>query len=216
MNSITGLPFSLLDGSGRLLCSWPEVEEGTLLSSAGGEVIDQFRQLERDAEHPLIGFIDPGFLFSVVEISPDQFILVGLVSPYRHTRAEVMEKIGEAIHPAQLQQFCDQLLKQPLVSLEKLKDVIILLTRLLGNEIPPEKILFVDNASKKLDMKLLNQSLFEQREEVEYHMPLDFETAICSAVENGDRALLERSLFAPLWSPSPLSAAGLMKKRLSA
>ena len=197
LNNITGLPFSLLDGSGRLLCSWPEVEEGTLLSSAGGEVIDQFRQLERDAEHPLIGFINPGFLFSVVEISPDQFILIGLVSPYRHTRAEVMEKIGESIHPAQLQQFCDQLLKQPLVSLEKLKDVIILLTRLLGNEIPPEKILFVDNASKKLDMKLLNQSLFEQREEVEYHVPLDFETAICSAVENGDRALLERSLFAP-------------------
>lgn len=198
LNSITNLPFALLDGSGHLIGSWPQIEEGTLISTAGGKVISQFRLLERDMDHPLIGFIDPGFLLGIIEMNPDRFILVGLVSPYQHTRAEILEKIGEAIHPEQLQKFCDQLLKQPLASLEKMKDIILLLAQLLSMEIPPENVLFVDNASRKLDINLLKQSLFEQREEASFHVPVDFGTAICTAVEAGDRALLERSLFAPM------------------
>ena len=198
LNNITGMPFSLLDGSGRLLGSWPQTEEGMLLPSAGGKPIDLFKLHERNEEHPLISFVDPGFLLGIIEFNPDRFILIGLVSPYQHTRAEILEKIGEAIHPAQLQKFCDQLLKQPLVTLEQMKDIIMLLARLLRLEISPENILFVDNATRKMDMHLLYQSLFEQREEAAHHVPVDFETAICSAVETGNRALLERSLFAPV------------------
>ncbi len=40
--------------------------------------------------------------------------------------------------------------------------------------------------------------LFDQREELEFHVPTDFETAICNAVELGNHELLHRRLAAPI------------------
>ena len=196
MHSVTGVPLSLLDGSGALLGSWPQVDEETVMPFARQAVIEDFRLQKRDAQHPLISFIDPGFLLGVAELNADRYVLLGLVSPTVQRHADILKLVGEYIHPAQLQSFCDGLLSQPLVSLEMLKDLLCLLTDLLGEPVPEENILFVDNASRKLGAELLDQSLFQQREELEFHVPMDIETAICSAVESGDRALLERSLFA--------------------
>ena len=197
LHSITGIPLSLLDGSGTILCCFPKIDEGSVAPFASAAAVEDFRLQKRDAHHPLISFIDPGFLLGVVELCADRYVLVGLVSPYVHTRADILEMVGEAIRPTHLQSFCDRLLRQPLVTLEKLKDLICLLTGLLSEPVPEGNILFVDNASRKLGTEMLEQMLFEQREEPEFHVPVDFETAICSAVEAGDRALLERSLLAP-------------------
>ncbi|MBR0041121.1 MAG: helix-turn-helix domain-containing protein [Oscillospiraceae bacterium] len=199
LNSITGIPLSLLDGEGHLLRTWPDTAAAAPRTEAGAAVIADFRLQKRDALHPLISFLDPGFLLGVAEIDPARYVLIGLVSPYVHSRADILAMVGDAIHPTQLQSYCDMLMKQPLVSLEKLKDLLCLLTALLGREVPEGNILFVDNvSSRKLGASLLDQSLFEQREEAEFHVPTDYETALCSAVEAGDRALLERSLFAPV------------------
>ena len=196
LNSITGIPFSLLNGEGRLLRTWPDASIEALQAASGAAAVEDFRLQKRDAQHPLISFMDPGFLLGVAEINPDLYVIIGLVSPYVHSRAEVLKMVSEAIHPAYLQQFCDGLLKQPLVSLEKMKDLICLMTALLGIDAAPENILFVDNVSnKKLGYSALDQSLFEQREEAEFHVPVDYETALCGAVEAGDRAMLERTLF---------------------
>lgn len=194
--SVTGIPLSLLDGRGTILCSWPQVDDETVKPFARLAAIEDFRLQKRDAQHPLISFIDPGFLLGVVEIDKDCYVLLGLVSPTAQRRADILKLVSEYIHPAHLQSFCEGLLNQPLVSLEMLKDLICLLTELLVGPVPEENILFVDNASRKLGPELLDQSLFQQREELEFHVPMDIETAICSAVESGDRAMLERSLFA--------------------
>ena len=198
LNSVTDIPLSLLNGEGHLLQAWPPAGDLTVAVEASAAAIEDFRLQKRDAQHPLISFLDPGFLLGVVELSPERYVLIGLVSPYAHSRAEILQMVGEAIHPSQLQAYCDRLLRQPPVTLEKLKDMICLLTGLTGEAVPTGNILFVDNvSSRKLGGLLLEQSLFEQREEADTHVPTDYETAICSAVEAGDRALLERSLFAP-------------------
>ena len=198
LNSITSIPLSLIDGDGHLLQTWPTADDDSLLSVSSASVIEDFRLQKRDSQHPLITFLDPGFLLGIMELNPERYVLIGLVSPYVHSREKVLKMVGDAIHPAQLSLFCDRLLSQPLVSLEKLKDLICLLSQLSGIELPEENILFVDNVSnKKLGTALLNKSIFDLREEPEFHVPLDFETALCSAVEAGDRAMLERSLFAP-------------------
>ncbi len=196
--SVTDIPLSLLDGEGHVLHTWPPAGDVTVAVESSAAAIEDFRLQKRDAQHPLISFLDPGFLLGVVELSTNRYVLIGLVSPYVHTRAEILQMVGEAIHPAQLQTYRDRLLRQPPVTLEKLKDLICLLTGLIGEAVPTGNILFVDNvSSRKLGGLLLEQSLFEQREEADTHVPTDYETAICSAVEAGDRALLERSLFAP-------------------
>ncbi len=198
LNAVTDIPFSLLDGEGRLLQTWPAFDEDALLPSCGAAAIEDFRLQKRDGAHPLISFLDPGFLLGVLELDPERYVLIGLVSPYVHSRADILKMASETVLPAHLQQYCDRLLRQPLVSLEKLKDLICLLARLLGRELPAGNILFVDNVlNRKLGLSHLDQSLFEQREEAELHVPVDFETAICAAVEAGDRVMLERSLFAP-------------------
>ena len=198
LNHATEIPLSLLDGEGRLLKTWPAFSSKLVTDGSGAAVIEDFRLQKRDRTHPLISFLDPGFLLGVVEADAEHYVLIGLVSPYIHSRADVLNMVGDVIHPAHLQQFCDRLLHQPPVTLERLKDLVCLLTRLLGEEVPPEDILFVDNVSdKKLGSSQLDRSLFDLREQAEAHVPVDFEAAICAAVEAGDRRLLERSLFAP-------------------
>ena len=199
LNSVTGIPFSLLDDEGHLLGTWPYFLTDAVQLSSSAAAITDFRLQKRDELHPLVSFLDPGFLLGVVKLAAGHYVLIGLVSPYVHSRADVLQAVSEAIHPAHLQQYCDLLLKQPLVSLEKMKDLICLLTRLFGIDLPAGNILFVDNVSnRKLGVSQLDQSLFEHREEAEFHVPTDFESAICSAIEAGDRSQLERSLFTPV------------------
>lgn len=199
LSGITGILISILDENGALLNSWPKADNDIVLPHISLEVIEYFRISKRDAHHPLIIFLDPGFLLGVIQLASGQFLFIGLVSPYRHSREDVLRLVSQAIHPAHLQQFCDSLINQPLVSQEQLKDLICLITRLAGDEVAPENIMFADLATeKKLGSTQLEQSLFEQREEPEYHVPVNFETSICTAVEMGDRVLLERTLFSPV------------------
>ena len=195
---LTGIPLTLLNGYGEMLGSWPSTGEISVSQRANATVLEDFRLQKRDQQHPLISFLDPGFLLGVMQLSEDRFLLIGLVSPVAPSRAEVLKMVSEAIHPVHLQSFCDRLLSQPSVSLEKMKDLMCLLSRFLGEEVHAENILFVDNVSgKKLGSTALEHSLFDQREQAEEHVPVDFETAICSAVEAGNRVLLEKSLFSP-------------------
>ena len=196
--AVTNIPMALVDGNGRIENVWPAAGDIVIPNSVNVPVIMDFQLQKRDACHPLISFLDPGFLLGVVELEPNRYVIIGLVSPYTPTRADVLKILGDAVHPVYLQQFCDRLLKQPLVTLEMMKDLICLLTGLLTEAVPPENILFVDNVAEKKLGQQLDRSLFEQREEAEFHVPVNFEEAICGAVEAGDRALLERSLFAPI------------------
>ena len=199
MNNVTNIQFSLIDENGELLQSFPAADKNILEAAAGKTVTEEFRAHQRDASHPMISFFDPGLLLGIIQLENGCFILIGLVSPLFHTRRELLQKLSEAISPTYLQQFCDRLLQQPLVSLEKLKDMICLLTDLLGNEVSPESILFIDTVtSRKPDVSLIEGQIFEQREESEYHVPQDFEQALCGAIEAGDRPMLEKALFSPV------------------
>lgn len=198
LNSVSGIPLALLDGSGLMLDSRPYLGPELLSASAGAVVIEDFRLQKRDALHPLISFIEPGFLLGAAELCAGRFALIGPASPIHPGRTELLRAIGPLIRPEHAERFCDRLLKQPLISLEQMKDMICLLTGLCGLEVPEENILFVDNVSgRKIGTERLERTVFRQREEPETHVPTNFESAICAAVEAGDRAALERTLFQP-------------------
>ena len=195
---ISHAPLALLDGKGALLGIYPKAAGGITSSQTNAGLIDIFRQCGQDERHPMIHFFEPGFLLGVVELNPGFYVAIGPVSPYAHTRSEMLKTISESIHPERLGAYCDLLLQQPLMTLEQLKDMICLLTRLSGMNVPVENILFVDNTSSiKPGQAALDSMLFAGREEAESHVPVDFETAICSAIERGNRAMLERALFEP-------------------
>ncbi len=198
LGNVSRVILTLLDGEGDILSTWPANKEIYNNRAANRSVIDVFRQRGRDARHPMILYIEPGFLQGVAALEPEYYAIIGLVNPYPQPRSELLKLIGEAISPDLRSSFCDFLLQQPLMSLDQLKDMLCLLTALCGEAVRAEDILLVDDAfSARRDGVALEEGMFAQREEAEPHVPVDFETAICSAIEAGNRAMLEKTLFAP-------------------
>lgn len=197
MSGITDIPLSVVDQDGNILRSWPEMEEEAVSAPSIQNMLDYFRAMSNSPSHPLICIVEPGFLLGVAQLETEHFLLVGLVSPYRHTREVILAMVNEVIQPAHLQEYCDMLLKQPPVSLEKLKELLCILTQLAGVEVEPEDILFPDDAKGILSTSTLDRSMYEQRS-ADTHVPLDYETAICTAIEAGNGRLLKKAVFSPI------------------
>jgi AraC-like DNA-binding protein len=144
--------------------------------------------------------VEPGFVLCVMELSADHFLILGLVSPLPRAREEVLRMVATVAQQDHLQVFCDQILQSPLMTLDQLEDYVCLLGELMLNrEIERESILFMDVYPSPHENKSpLERQLFEQRESAVAHVPMDFATAFCNAVEQGNRSLLERRLATPM------------------
>ena len=199
INSICHIPMILLTGEGEIVASWPKSQSAGVYPFAYKVVIEDFRLQKRDSQHPLISYLGSGFLLGVMQLSQELYLLIGLVSPHHQTRKDILKMVENVAQPLQLQSLCDYLLQTPLMPLDQLKAYICLLSKLLlPQEILEGNILFVDIVTSSMhEPQVLEKNLFEQREEPEFHVPVDFETAICSAIEAGNRTQLERSLYTP-------------------
>ena len=197
--NVTRIPVSVLDGEGKVLFSFPELSFEATSNYSRAIVLADFRAQGRDAWHPLISYLEPGFFLGVMELSTDRYLLIGLVSHLRHAREALLPMLAEVTQPEHMQAFCDYLLQLPTVSLDQVTDLIYLLAgQLQGLDLPQGNIRFVDVIpAAPEESAQLGQQLFEQREAAEAHIAIDFEAAFCSAVEQGNRAQLERRLMTP-------------------
>ena len=142
---VTRVPLSLLDGDGNLVVSFPELPYEAVNLFATAIVLDDFRAQGRDAAHPLVSFIEPGFFLGVMELEADCFLLLGLVSPIRRARNEVLSMVTTVGRPEHLQSTCDLILQVPLMTLEQVKDQLCLIADLLlETRVKKEDILFMD------------------------------------------------------------------------
>lgn len=200
INCVTQIPLSLVDAEGRMLHSWPTVPADFMDALGAQLLLTDFLLQKRDTLHPLITFMEPGFFVGVAELQPELYAIVGLACPFPPARQEVLALCADVIAPGYLQQFCDMLLHLPVVTLYQFKDTICVLVELaLETSIPAENILVVDITQKHLSSaEQLKEELFTHREEADYHIPTDFENALCSAIESGNRELLDRTLHAPV------------------
>lgn len=196
---ITGIPLAIADGQGLYRFSLPELSEGAVSPKIVQYVLWDFALQKRDALHPLISYVEPGYFVGVLALPGQQYCIVGLVSPFPHTRQEVLEICAQAVAPDSLQSFCDAMMRMPLVNLYQLKDLFRLLVRLAhGVDIPPENILFSDNTAHNLyGDRQLGSALFESRESADFHVPVDYETGVCDAIAAGDQTLLAYRLRQP-------------------
>jgi len=159
-------------------------------------VLTDFILQKRDALHPLVTYVEPGYFIGVVELPEDTFCIVGLVSPFQHSRSEIMQMASLAFAPQQMQAYCDLMVQMPLVNLYQLKSLLCLVVQLAhGTEISAENILFVDNTVLRTEKP--DDALFNLREDAEFHVPVDFETGVCEAIEQGSTELLQHRLLQP-------------------
>ena len=196
MYTMQQLPLSLVDEEGRILQSWPEIFKDSIRPEMTALVIRDFVLQDRDALHPLISYLEEGYFVGVVEIDAGHYLIIGLVSPYRHTRKELMELCAGTVYPDRIQQYCDAAMLAPLMTLPQMRACAGLLVQLFsGRAIPEEDILFNDNADRRpYSEKRLSALQFRQREEAEEHTKLGFETAFRQAIRLGRSDLLLKAL----------------------
>lgn len=197
--SITHIPLCIVDGDGGYHHACPEALLHAPNIRGIRIVLMDFKLQSRDELHPLITYVEPGYFVGVVKVPGEQYCVVGLVSPFRHTREEILNMVTATIAPQDVQTYCDIMMQTPLVNLYQLKALIGLLVKLAhGVAIKDEDILLVDNTVHTLyGQQKLGSALFDLREEAEFHVPVDFETSVCAAVEAGDAEQLTRRLQEP-------------------
>ena len=195
--SLTHIPIVMTDG--KTTKEWPQMPKQFLKEGMIDIVLNDFRVQDRDCLHPLISYIDPGFFIGVAELDPGVFAVAGLVSPFHHSREETLSFCSNAITPSCLQQYCDLLLNNPLITLSQLEDYLCLLVQLSQNtQISPNDILLNDfSFEQPLSFQNLEKGLFDMREEMQTHVPVDFEKVICDAVEAGKADMLRSMASGP-------------------
>ena len=200
LHDLTFVPMVLFSGNEKLLHTWPPMPDGYLGQNWLHLILEDFRIQRRDPRHPLIFYFEPGYFIGLAEPEPDMFVLVGPVSPFEHTRQEILALSAPVITPSSLQMFCDMMMEMPVLNLFQVRDLLCILTELVqGEPLPPEDILFNDFTRRMPDRRpQLNQMLFEAREEAEFHVSTEFEKVVCSAIESGNPELLVRRLSAPV------------------
>lgn len=193
--AVCQIPLTIVNRDCEPLLVLPD-KSGLFPQRAVRWVLVDFILQKRDELHPLITYVEPGYFVGVVALPGDTFCIIGLVSPFQHPRSEIMQMASTAFAPRQMQEYCDFMIQLPLVNLYQLKALMCLLVQLAHDtEITPESILFVDNTVLRTETP--DDALFNLREDAEFHVPLDFETGVCEAIESGSTELLQQRLLEP-------------------
>lgn len=198
LHVISQIPMGIVSQEGTYLHSFPEKLTAMVNPKIMRLVLMDFTLQNRDGTRPLITYLEPGYFLGVIQLPHLGFCVVGLVSPFRHSRDKILQLAANTILPGELQHYCDMMMQAPLVNLYQLKSMIGLLVQLAyGVPVDQEDILFMDNTSHIYSQDKEEGQLFNLREETEFHVPLDFESKVCDAVQTGNKGLLVRSLQVP-------------------
>lgn len=199
LHNLVGIPMTLVSSGKQILYMAPRMPEDFLDEKILDLLLTDFRLQKCGISRPLIYYIEPGYFMGICALPQDSYGIIGLLSPIPHSRHEILSMCASVIKPNCLQQFCDMMSRMPLYSLDQVKEFLCLLIELTcGKSIPKENILFNDiylNGAQASDD--LTQELFRQRENVDFHVPTDFESAICHAIEIGSQEELMKTLYSP-------------------
>ena len=196
LHAVSRIPLTIVHQEGEVRLALPAGHEELIPHRALTWVLADFVLQKRDALHPLVTYVEPGYFIGVVALPDDCYCIAGLVSPFQHARSEIMQMASLAFAPQQMQAYCDLMVQMPLVNLYQLKSLLCLVVQLAhGTEISAENILFVDNTVLRTEKP--DDALFNLREDAEFHVPADFETGVCEAIEQGSTELLQHRLLQP-------------------
>ncbi|WP_294452528.1 AraC family transcriptional regulator [uncultured Gemmiger sp.] len=193
------LPLAISDAEGRYLSFWPELSTDFIFRRVAQLVLQDFALQHRDETHPLILYNEPGFFTGILRLPDGRYCLAGPAGPLPHSREEVLAFCAGAVAPAYLKAYCSLLMNVPMLSLPQMKALLCLLAQAAtGQVVSPADVLFCDNTNlRPATTPALSQQLFENREDMEGHVPGDFETAICDAIARGDEQELARRMVFP-------------------
>ena len=162
--------------------------------------VQDFELQKRDALHPTIFHIKPGYLFAVAKLDAQLYWVTGLVSPVHRSYEEIFAAYGQEslFTPEALRTLATGLLNSPLVTLSQLKSTVCLLLCLVhGTMIPEENILLCNDEDRLPIGQPFQAALFQIRETPEPHITTQLEERIAALVAAGNMEELARYMRKP-------------------
>lgn len=92
--AVSRIPLTKVSRDGELIFALPAGNDELVPHGEVKLVLTDFILQKRDALHPLVTYVEPGYFIGVVELPEDAFCIVGLVSPFQHPRNEIMQMDG--------------------------------------------------------------------------------------------------------------------------
>lgn len=198
LHEMTKVPLVLADGTGKVLAHWPASAVVPVDASVHHMVQLDFVLQKRDEQHPLILYVEPGYVMGVARLSGELWLMTGLVSPVSHSREEIFSGLGKAVRPEMIRQFEATMFSSPLINLYQLKSLLVLAVLGCRNVLISESdVLFCDNTAARKWVAPLEQAMFDVREENAPHVPEHHEREVCTAITEGNEERLLRQLRRP-------------------
>ena len=207
---ITRTPICFCEMDGERVLEVRHITGRTAFSADFAEkcVLD-FRLQRRDAQSPLVLMFDPGFFIGVAMLRENAYIILGPVASFSMSRDEVQEGCRHILSGQDMPVFCDVLLAGPHLETRKVMMYLALATYLAtGKHVSTEHLRLVNESFPRLMVEEpLNASMFETRENEDYHISMEWESRLYSAVELGDTKKLMEVVTGPV-----LGRAGCMSQ----
>ena len=196
----TQIPALLVAQDGHVVAEWSRFSKTPVPEYGFRMTLQDFELQKRDALHPAIFHIKPGYLFAVAKLDAQLYWVSGLVSPVRRSYEEIFAAYGQEtlFTPEALRTLATGLLNSPLVTLPQLKSAVCLLLCLVHGTLIAEKDILLCNDEDRLPLgQPFQAALFQTRETPEAHIPTQLEDCISALVAAGNTEELARYLRKP-------------------
>lgn len=196
----TQIPALLVAQDGHVVAEWSRFSKTPVPEYGFKMAVQDFELQKRDALHPTIFHIKPGYLFAVAKLDAQLYWVTGLVSPVHRSYEEIFAAYGQEtlFTPEALRTLATGLLNSPLVTLSQLKSAVCLLLCLVhGTMIPEENILLCNDEDRLPIGQPFQAALFQIRETPEAHVTTQLEERIAALVAAGNVEELARYMRKP-------------------
>lgn len=86
LHAVSRIPLTIVHQEGEVRLALPAGHEDLIPHRALTWVLADFVLQKRDALHPLVTYVEPGYFIGVVALPDDCYCIAGLVSPFQHAR----------------------------------------------------------------------------------------------------------------------------------
>ena len=196
----TQIPALLVAQDGHVVAEWSRFSKTPVPEFGFKMAVQDFELQKRDALHPAIFHIKPGYLFAMAKLDAQLYWITGLVSPVRCSYQEIFAAYGQEtlFTPEALRTLATGLLNSPLVTLSQLKSAVCLLLCLVHGTMISEGDILLCNDEDRLPIgQPFQAALFRVREYPEAHVTTQLEERIAALIAAGNTEELARYLRKP-------------------
>jgi AraC-like DNA-binding protein len=194
------IPIGLVDAQGHIKLSCPALETSLVPTYTVQAVLQDFALQGRDAAHPMVIMMEPGYFIGIAQLGETQYLIMGPASPLAVSQKDQLRFCENAVYTDKILEFCNILNQTPPAPYRRFVSALtVAIAILTGRQILLEEITLCNNTVQTPSAEAeMVQQLFDARETELTHTPQSYEAGVLAAIENGDACALKRRLLEPV------------------